>query len=300
MNLFKFMPFLFSKGTYRLSVKYTYSLVALMFLLSNLLYAQSPNPANIIASDGEAEDNFGNSISVSGDYMVVGADGDDDEGAESGSIYIYENDGSGNWGSEQKITASDGSANSNFGVSVSISGDFLVVGADGDDGGYGFFSGAIYVYKKDGSGIWGSEQKIKAYDGIANDFFGRSVAISGDYIVVGVEGSDDNGSESGSIYIYKNDGAGNWGFEQKLTPPAVAANDFFGCSVSISGDFLVAGARLDDDNGSASGSAYIGKKNNAGTWVGIQKLTPSEGAPISSSEAAPTTSLSPEILTEPP
>ena len=138
-----------------------------------------------------------------------------------------------------------------FGGSVSIRGDVAVVGAIGDGDG----TGSAYVYRFDGA-AWVEEAKLTASDGAARDRFGSSVSIAGDLAVVGSTGDDDNGPSSGSAYIYRQDGA-VWVEQAKLTASDGAAGDFFGVSVSITGDVAVVGAFRDDDNGSDSGSAYV-------------------------------------------
>ena len=109
--------------------------------------------SKLTASDGAASDYFGGSVSVSGDYAVIGADWDDDNGNNSGSAYVFERDGAGNWSEVQKLTASDGAAGDEFGWSVSISGDYLVIGAYADDDN-GSSSGSAYVFERDGFGNW--------------------------------------------------------------------------------------------------------------------------------------------------
>ncbi len=98
------------------------------------------------------------------------------------------------------------------------------------------------------------EFKITGSDGAAEDLFGVSVSISGDYAVVGAYIDDDNGDSSGSAYVFKRTGT-SWAQEAKLLPSDGAAGDNFGFSVSISGDYAVVGAQTDDDNGDDSGSA---------------------------------------------
>ena len=100
-----------------------------------------------------------------------------------------------------------------------------------------------------------AEVKITASDGAAGDYFGRSVAISGDYAVVGAY-RDDDPSSSGSAYIFKRDGDA-WTQQAKIIASDGAVDDYFGYSVAISGDYAVVGAYRDDDAGSDSGSAYI-------------------------------------------
>ncbi|MDG2053622.1 MAG: FG-GAP repeat protein, partial [Phycisphaerales bacterium] len=229
----------------------------------------------LTASDGAAEDYFGGSVSISGNYAVIGAYGDDDDGSYSASAYVFERDGAGVWSEAQKLTASDAAAGDYFGYSVSISGDYAVIGAGWDDDN-GYSSGSAYVYERDGQGNWSEAAKLIASDGAGYDNFGRSVAISGGYAVVGAPDDDDKGTNSGSAYIFDRDGDGDWIQSAKQTSPA--DDDFFGGSVSISGEYAVVGAGWDDDNGSSSGSAYVYERDGAGNWNEVQKLTASDGA----------------------
>jgi hypothetical protein len=185
--------------------------------------------AKLLASDGDAIDFFGYSVSISGDYSIVGAGGDDDKGNWSGSAYIFLRDGT-SWNQQQKLLASDGAAGDNFGISVSISGDHAIVGAYEDDD-KGIDSGSAYIFKREGA-AWVQQAKLLASDGAAGDDFGISVSISGDYAIVGAIGDDDKGSKSGSAYIFKREGAA-WLQQQKLLASDGAADDWFGISVSI-------------------------------------------------------------------
>jgi hypothetical protein len=233
----------------------------------------------LTASDGEANDQFGWSVSISCDTVVVGAFFDD---TQKGSAYIFERNqgGADQWGEVKKLTVSDGETFDQLGWSVSISCDTIVVGAIGDD----FFKGAAYIFDRNEGGAdqWGEVKKLTASDGAAGDHFGWSVSISDDTVVVGAFGDDDNGSVSGSAYIFERNqgGANNWGEVKKLTASDGEANDRFGYSVSISDDTVVVGARLDQDNGIGSGSAYIFERNQGGVdqWGEVKKLTASDGA----------------------
>ena len=228
----------------------------------------------LTASDGAAEDYFGFSVSISGDYAVIGAPHDDDTGPDSGSAYIFERDGLGNWNEVQKLIASDGDAEDYFGGSVSISGNYVVIGSRSR---LNISSESAYVFERDELGNWSEVQKLTASDGASGDLFGVSVAISGGYAVVGAVYDDGNGSRSGSAYVFERDGAGNWFEAAKLIASDGAEWDIFGESVSISGDDAVIGAGYDDDNGSSSGSAYIFKRDGFGNWNEVQKLTASDG-----------------------
>ncbi|MFC2041905.1 FG-GAP repeat protein, partial [Chloroflexota bacterium] len=249
---------------------------AYVFVRSGTSWTQQ---AKLTASDGAGDDWFGSSVAISGDTAVVGAFYDDDNGADSGSAYVFVRSGT-NWTQQAKLTASDGAAEDLFGSSVAISGDTAVVGADGnDDNGdddNGADSGSAYVFVRSGS-TWTQQAKLTASDGSEEDSFGRSVAISGDTAVVGAYRDDDNGSDSGSAYVFVRIIGSTWTQQAKLTASDGAADDRFGLSVGISGDTTVVGAYGDDDNGSESGSAYVFVRSG-GTWTPHAKLTASDGA----------------------
>ena len=145
------------------------------------------------AFDAASFDHFGWKVSMSGTVAVLGAYADDDAGTSSGSAYVFRFDGA-QWQHEQKLTASDAAANDNFGWSVSVCGNVAVVGADSDDDG-GASSGSAYVFRFDGT-QWVEEQKLTAPDAAATDFFGQSVAVSGNLAVVGAHFDDHKGSSS--------------------------------------------------------------------------------------------------------
>ena len=243
-----------------------------VLLILVLTACTSASEVKIMASDGAAYDQFGYSVSISGDYAIAGARGDDDLGNASGSAYIYKRDGTA-WSQQAKITASDGAAYDYFGDSVSISGDYAIVGAGCDDDN-GNSSGSAYICKRDGT-AWSQQAKITASDGAAYDYFGDSVSISGDYAIVGAIGDDDRGDRSGSAYIFEYNGTA-WNEEAKITASDGAMMDLFGYSVSISGDRAIVGSQQDDDSGSRSGSAYIFEYNGT-AWNEQAKITASDG-----------------------
>ena len=238
-------------------------------------WAQEPN--KLVASDGAWGDRFGWSVSVSGNVVVVGAYDDDDNGSYSGSAYVFRWNGT-SWAQEpNKLLPSDGAGGDRFGWSVSVSGDVAVVGAYGDDDN-GTDTGSAYVFRWNGTS-WVQEAKLLASDGAEFDDFGRSVSVSGDVAVVGAPYADENGSDSGSAYIFARNQGGpdNWGQVTELLPSDGAADDYFGWSVSLSGDVALVGAYMDDDKGSESGSAYVFRWNGT-SWVEQPKLLASDGA----------------------
>ena len=211
----------------------------------------------LTASDAAAYDEFGISVSLSGDTVVVGAHIDDCTARlYCGSAYVYRFNGE-TWEEEQKLTASDAAPNARFGGSVSLSGDTAVVGALDDGCAGGSNCGSAYVFRFDGN-AWAEEQKLTALDAAAFDRFGYSVSVSGDTVVVGALFNDcAAGGGCGAAYVYRFNGA-IWTQVQKLTASDAAVGDAFGVSVSLSGDTAVVGA-LDDDCGAGvnCGSAYV-------------------------------------------
>jgi len=145
-----------------------------------------------------ANDHFGYSVSIEGDTAVAGATWDSDLGLKSGAAYVYRFDGT-NWNEEAKLHASDGVTNDRFGYSVSISGDMVVIGdfAHPDNG---LDAGSAFLYKYDGS-AWVEQSELLPSDGTTGDHYGRSVALSGNSIVVGAYFDDQGGLEAGSAYF---------------------------------------------------------------------------------------------------
>ena len=199
----------------------------------------------------------GSSSASSSPKIVVGAMADDDDGLSSGSVYVYDLDGT----NEVKITASDGANMDLNGYSVAIGSNKIVAGAYSDDDG-GSSSGSVYVYDLDGT----NEVKITASDAATADYFGVSVAVGHNKIAVGAIGDDDNGDLSGSVYLYNLDGTG----ETKITASDGATNDRFGSSVAIAHNKIVVGA----ERSSNVGAVYV--YNLDGT--GETKITASDGA----------------------
>ena len=233
----------------------------------------------VLAGDGAAGDKFGRSIAIYGDTTVVGAPHDDDGGNDSGSAYIFERneEGADNWGFVKKLIASDGAAGDQFGRSVDIDGDTIVVGAIFEDEN-GIYSGSSYIFDRNrgGANNWGETRKIDASDGVADDYFGRIVVIGGDTVAVGAHGDDDHGASSGSVYIFDRNrgGADNWGETKKITANDGAALDGFGYSVAIDHNTVAVGSTYDDDGGNPD-SVYLFDRDQGGTdnWGETRKIT---------------------------
>jgi len=247
----------------------------------------SCDAVKVTASDGADGDLFGRSVAVSDEIIVVGAPGDDDKGSNSGSVYVFELNEERNWYQRQKLTASDGTYFDEFGNSVAVHDKIIVVGAYAEDRlceedyYYNYYDdydceqyimGSVHVFTRNEEGNWYEQQKLTAFDGASNSYFGISVAVSDETIVVGAKDDDDGGTNSGSAYVFSLNEEGNWYERKKLTAFDKVEGDKFGCSVAVSDETIVVGAHGDDDGGTNSGSAYVFSLNEEGQ----HKLTASD------------------------
>jgi hypothetical protein len=178
---------------------------------------------------------------------------------------------------QQKLEASDAGEVDQFGSSVAISGDTVVIGSPMDDGAAGVDQGSAYVFVRSGA-VWSQQQKLEASDASARDFFGNSVAISGDTVVVGAPLDDAVGDEGqGSAYVFVRNG-GVWSQQQKLVASDAGLADLFGQAVAISGETVVVGAPFNDGAGGFGfdqGAAYVFVRSG-GVWSQQQKLEASD------------------------
>ena len=227
----------------------------------------------LTASDGALFDSFGSAVAVNGDVAVIGAQGDDDGGSASGSVYVFRYDGT-FWNEEAKLTASDAAGIDLFGSTVALDGDVAVIGSPGDDDD-GSGSGSIYVFRFDGSS-WNEEAKLTASDASAGDSFGHDVSISGSRIVTGARADDAAALNAGSAYVFEYDGT-SWNEEAKLIASDADFGDNFGFSVSIASNAILVGSFVDDDTGFNSGSAYVFRFDGT-SWSQEAKLNASDGA----------------------
>jgi hypothetical protein len=253
----------------------------------------------------------------SNQMTITNADGSasaNNSAAHSGAVYVFKRDANGDWIQDAYLKASNAGANDEFGRSVAISGSTIVVGAYGEDSSQTTITnadgsasvnnsavnaGAVYVFKRDAAGDWIQDAYLKASNAEANDWFGFSAAISGSTIVVGAWQEDSNQTtitntdgvastnnsamNSGAVYVFKRDAAGDWIQDAYLKASNAEAGDQFGYSVAISGSTIVIGASGEDSNqttitnadGSASGvngatgsgAVYVFKRDANGDWI---------------------------------
>jgi len=229
--------------------------------------------AKLLPEDPTPESEFGRTVAVDGDLIAVSAWLDDDQGAGSGSAYVFRFDGSA-WRQEAKLLPRDGFAYDLFGWAVDVSDNRVIVGAEANDD-RGVNSGCAYVFTYDGA-TWQQEAKLLPADGQAFDYFGHAAALDGTRALVGAWLEDDKGSNSGCAYVFALDGA-RWIQTHRLDAPDGVEGDDFGRSVDVRGDRIIIGAIGDDDLGENSGSAYIYEWDGA-TWTLAAKLTAPDGA----------------------
>ncbi|MEY3900928.1 MAG: putative signal peptide protein, partial [Pseudomonadota bacterium] len=274
-------------GAYELNQKggvYVYRSIG-----QNWVQASQVPEAIITAVNSNLWDAFGYSVSLSGDTLAVGACDEDSaqttitnditassdiSKSSSGAVYIYRRSGT-TWSQEAYIKASNSDSEDYFGVSVSLSGNVLAVGAAGEDGSQTTItngasadltnntaylsSGAVYVYRRTGTS-WAQEAYIKARNNGGGDEFGTSVALSGDTLAVGAPFEDSNtttitttgltsnnlGPDAGAVYVFRY--GGTWAQETYVKAVNAGNGDRFGYSVALSGDTLAVGARFEDSN----------------------------------------------------
>ncbi len=249
---------------------------------ANAVYPLTIDPTfvqsqKLTANDGAANDNFGESVAISGDTVVVGSPKQRiGSSTQQGSAYVFVRNGS-VWTQQAKLVANDGSVGDNFGNSVAISGDTIIVGSVFDDFNSQSDCGSAYIFVRNGTN-WIPQEKLIATDAADSDYFGNSVSISGDTVLISAL-FDDVGTNvnQGSAYVFVRTG-GAWTQQAKLTANDGRASDFFGNSVAISSSTVIIGAPEADINFNVDfGAAYIFTRSGT-TWSQQAKLIASDGA----------------------
>jgi len=262
--------------------------------------------AILTAVDGVPYDNFGANVAIDSGTIVVGAAGESDN---KGAAYVFALVGPTSWTLQAKLTASDGATMDQFGMSVAVSSDVVVVGAPSNDD----WRGAAYIFVRAGT-TWIQDVKLTASDGATDDQMGFSVAISGETIVVasksiyvytlsgtkwteqaklaadvvwsvaidgntivsGAPFANSSATNSGAAFVFTRTGT-TWTEQAKLSAADGATGDEFGTSVAIDGDMVVVGAYLVDSSDTDSGAALVFVRNGA-TWTEQTKLVASDAA----------------------
>ncbi len=245
----------------------------------------------LVASDGLVGDYLGASVAISGDRLVLGAEradagvGSPTVVADAGAAYAFQRSG-GIWSQQTKLIPATFSQDDNFGISVAISGATIAVGQPFLGTGVSDNKGAVIVFSE-ASGTWTRTATVLASDASANDFFGRSVSLSSDMLVVGAYFDDFDRSSTtivngGSAYLYRRSG-NNWTELDKLLGNDTVLNDLMGSAVAISGAAMIIGAPLDGASPlSESGTAFVHARDDVTvTDVSVSTATPAFGESIS-------------------
>jgi uncharacterized repeat protein (TIGR01451 family) len=205
-------------------------------------------------TDGQAGDEFGRSVAIDDDWLAVGAP----FAKGSGVIYLYQRDG-GNLTLRQELAASDAARGDQFGLTLALSGDTLIVGAPNAVGTGGSLAGVVYVFHLDG-GTWRQAQTLTAGDARPFDNFGFSLAIDGSLVVVGAPFHDGAAGNSGAAYVFQGSGSA-WSQVARLTASDGVANAEYGSSVAVSGSAVAVGARA-----AGAGEAYVYEPGGPAGW----------------------------------
>lgn len=249
--------------------------------------------ARLTAHNAEVDDRFGGAVAISGDTIVVaaeresgsaGGDGSGNGATWSGAAYVFVRSGT-SWTQQAYLKAHNAEPLDRFGTDIAISGETIVVGASGEDGPRGGdgsmngndSSGAAYVFVRSGT-QWSQQAYLKSHNSEMIEFFGQSVAVSGDTIVVGAifeagpaggDGSTNGNGGSGAAYVFVR-GGNAWSQQAYLKAHNAGRNDIFGSAVAVSDDTIVVGASQEGDEGSSvnpelSGAAYVFVRGG-GNW----------------------------------
>ncbi|MBL7827005.1 MAG: HYR domain-containing protein, partial [Saprospiraceae bacterium] len=233
--------------------------------------------AKLLPADVEPDDLFGASVAIHGNIAAVGAPSDDDPVGNEGAVYVFYRTPANVWNLIKKVKASDADPADNFGISVDLDGERLLVGANHDDE-KGANAGAAYVFYQNqgGNDNWGQVAKLVGNTSTDGDNMGVSVSIDGDHALVGATGVDNLIQNTGGAFVFGRNvgGADAWGEVTKILAPSASQNDNFGGSVGISGNYAIIGADQNDQKGLDAGAAYIffrNENNQADSW-GLSRI----------------------------
>lgn len=275
-----------------------------MIIVINLCFVQLKAQTfseikKLLPSERASDNEFGYSVDICENYAIVGAWEKNESAAvgstysKNGVAYIYARQSNGNWIEVQQLKGSDQKPGDHFGQSVAISDKYAIVGAHAQTYTYNTgeqveWSGAVYIYEKDENGIWKEIQKLHSPEKNEEDFFGYSLDISEETLLVGGWGSKEDAGgnnykkRAGAAYIYTPASNGYWQNTQKLVSNDRESGDYFGWSVAISGPYALVGAYREEQDSKGentlarSGSAYLYERNDDGDYLQKQKLVSSD------------------------
>ncbi|REE01506.1 MBG domain-containing protein [Marinoscillum furvescens] len=245
-------------GAYKHTGSLTYEGAAYIYERSGGSWSQT---ATLNSPNAVTSGYFGNSVAIDANTVAIGAEQHAVNGTRNGAIYVYTKSAS-TWGLSATLTHNATSTSEYLGTSVSIDGDWIAAGARSGYNTSNTRSGAVFVYQKPQTGWADATETAKMYpsDGNASDYFGQSVSITGDQLIVGAYGHDLTGSNQGAAYIFERP-TGGWvtaSETKKITHETPEDSDYFGYAVAGDGATVLVGAYLDDNNDlSNTGSVFF-------------------------------------------
>jgi len=240
------------------------------------LNAQFPEQ-KLVPADIDPGDFFGRYLSIQNEDLFIGAHQDDVNGYASGSVYIFRLDElTGNFIEHQKIVPEDGDVEEFFGYSIDINDNFAIIGSHHDSD-FGGSSGSAFILKREND-LWSIHKKILPSDPKAGDEFGKAVSMTANNLAIGSFLDDDQGTNSGSVYLFNFD-EDDWIEYQEINPLDAEAYDQFGNFLSLEEDHLVVGVPEKKDKGDKSGCAYVFRNNADTVWTQAAKLLPEDISP---------------------
>jgi len=240
-------------------------------LLSNFLGAQCELQA-LHGANTLPKDFFGKSVAMEGDQLVVGAFAATT--ARPGSAHVFER-GPNGWQQTAKLMPSDGGPGDQFGNSVGISGDFVIVGSEFNDNAFGSNAGAAYFFQRTVNG-WKEVQKVQPTDAKQSQHFAEYVAIEGTVAVAGCRFDSSKGNNTGAAYVFELVG-GQWVQTAKLVGSGAGKNDLSADTLAVDGGRILMSSYRSDASGPHSGSAYLFEKIG-GVWTEVAHLAATDGA----------------------
>ncbi len=223
----------------------------------------------LVAGDREGGDQLGFAVAIGENEVIAGAPKHNAGGLSSGAAYIFEQREDGSWVESGKLSDGETASEDQFGVSVAISGNFAISGAQQDDD-IAPNAGAAYIFERSGL-LWLQRTKLTADDAKAGDLFGNAIAMDDETVLVGAPGVDDAGPESGAAYVFVQVGD-EWIQQARFIGDDIGIFDRFGSAVAVHENTAIIGAHGKDEIGTDSGAAYVFVRNGA-SWTQQAKLT---------------------------
>lgn len=268
-----------------------------LVVASVIPFAAAQQPVRLSDPGANGSELFASSVSIWGDYAVVGVPDDDDMGSLSGSAFIYRREGT-NWVAEAHLFASDANSGDYFGTSVAIWSNRVVVGAVSKEfvpTGIVVHCGAAYVFERTATN-WTQRARLLADTTAHHQYFGRSVDIHGDVLIVGAPGESNVTAEAGAAYLFERED-GNWVSKARLTSDDPGASERLGSSVSVDDTIAVASAPFYGlSNAVSCGAVYVFDRPPGG-WVDMAQnarltaMLPHSGARLGSAVSLDETSV---------